>query len=249
MPVIERAGARLHYKVEGSGAPVLMVHSATSTGAHEWDALVRRLSPMYCCIVPDLRSHGVSDHVDGALGLNEVVSDLRALMTHIGRARPHIVGFSFGAEVALDMEIQQPGTAESLILVSPGTGHSEGLPQAKEMATRWPRSLRDLHSVKHGPEHWRVILEALADDAASRAQVADDVLSAIGCPMLLVVGSEDQPIRVAQARNLKSVNALAQLVTMDGAGHAAHAAYPEHFADVLVDFLAQVEIAERRRQE
>jgi pimeloyl-ACP methyl ester carboxylesterase len=132
MPVIERAGARLHYKVEGSGAPVLMVHSATSTGAHDWDALVRRLSPMYCCIVPDLRSHGISDHVDGALGLSDVVSDFRALITHIGRARPHIVGFSFGAEVALDMEIQQPGTAESLILVSPGTGHPEGLPRAEE---------------------------------------------------------------------------------------------------------------------
>jgi len=167
MPVLERAGARLHYKIEGDGAPVLMVHSATSTGDHEWNALVKRLSPTFCCIVPDLRSHGASDHVDGALGLNEVVQDLRALIAQIDRGRPHIVGFSFGAEVALDMEIQRPGTAESLILVSPGTGHSDGLPEAKEMATRWPRSLRDLHSAKHGPEHWRAILQALADDAAS----------------------------------------------------------------------------------
>jgi pimeloyl-ACP methyl ester carboxylesterase len=240
MPVLERAGTRLHYTVEGEGPPVLMVHSATSTGAHEWSALVKRLSPLFCCIVPDLRSHGASDHVDGALGLIEVVRDLRALIAHIGRGRPHIVGFSFGAEVALEMEIQRPGTAESLILVSPGTGHSDGLPPATEMATRWPRSLRDLHSAKHGSEHWRVILQALADDAASRAQIADDILSEIGCPMLLVVGSEDQPIRVAQARNLRNLNVRAQLVTVDGAGHAAHSAHPDQFADAAVDFLAQV---------
>jgi pimeloyl-ACP methyl ester carboxylesterase len=240
MPTLEGAGVRLHYKMEGDGPPVLMVHSATSTGTHEWSALVKRLSPMYCCIVPDLRSHGASDHVDGALGLNEVARDLRALIAHIGRGRPHIVGFSFGAEVALDMEIQQSGTAESLILVSPGTGHSDDVPQSKEMATRWPRSLRDLHSANHGPEHWRAILQALADDAASRVQIADDILSEIGCPMLLVVGSEDQPMRVAQARNLRNLNAQAQLVTMDGAGHAAHAARPDQFADAVVDFLAKV---------
>jgi pimeloyl-ACP methyl ester carboxylesterase len=242
MPVIKRDGTRLHYEIEGNGAPILMIHSATSTGAHEWDALVQRLCSSFRCIVPDLRSHGASDHIDGTLGLDAVANDLRYLISQLRLARPHIVGFSFGAEVALEMEIRWPRTAESLILVSPGTGHSNDVPPAKAMATRWPRSLRELHIDKHGPEHWRTILEALAADAASRRQLPDKILSAINCPVLLVVGSEDQPHRVNQARHLAEVNSRVSLIRMNGAGHAAHAAEPEQFADSVVEFLEGLEI-------
>jgi pimeloyl-ACP methyl ester carboxylesterase len=245
MPLLERGGARLYYQVRGSGAPVLMIHSATSTGTHEWDELVQRLHLSYRCIVPDLRSHGESDHVEGALGLDEVVSDLRSLIAQVDLGSPHVVGFSFGAEVALEMEIRQPGSFQSLILVSPGTGHSDGVPRVEKMAVRWPRSLRELHASKHGPEHWRTILEALSDDAANRAQIPDDVLSAVDCPMLLVVGSEDQPIRVKQAIRLAELNSRARLVTMDGAGHAAHAADPDTFASVVGAFLASATVESR----
>ena len=238
MPSHERGGARHHYRVEGSGAPDLLIHSATSTGSHEWDALVRRLHRSFTFIVPDLRSHGASDHIDGALGLDEVVADLRSLIAQVGLGRPHVVGFSFGAEVALEMEIGQQGTAQSLILVSPGTGHSDGVPKVEKMALRWPRALRELHTSKHGSEHWRTILEVLTDDAANRVQVADDVLSSIGCPILLVVGSKDQLIRVQQALHLAEINSRASLVTLDGVGHRAHAADPDTFADVVAEFLA-----------
>jgi pimeloyl-ACP methyl ester carboxylesterase len=242
MPVFKRGEARLHYQVEGSGPPVLMIHSATSTGGHEWDALVERLQLSYCCIVPDLRSHGASDHVEGELSLDEVVGDLRSLIARVNLGRPHVVGFSFGAEVALEMEIRQPGSTQSLILVSPGTGHSDGVPRVEKMAVRWPRSLRELHAPKHGPEHWRTILETLSDDAANRAQIPDGVLSAVDCPMLLVVGSNDQPIRVKQAFRLTELNSRAQLVTMDGVGHAAHSADPDTFASVVSEFLEQTRI-------
>lgn len=242
MPALERSGARLHYEVQGDGSPVLLIHSATSTGNYEWDPLVRQLRSSFSCIVPDLRSHGASDHVEGTLGLDEVVSDLRSLIEHLDLGSPHVVGFSFGAEVALEMEIRSPGTAQSLILVSPGTGHSDGVPQVKKSVMRWPRSLRELHIAKHGPDHWRTILETLWADAATRFQVPDGVLEAIGCPMLLVVGSKDQPIRVIQAHHLAEVNARARLVTVEGAGHAVHAADPDLFAEVVAEFLTSAEI-------
>ncbi len=237
MAILERGGARLHYRVEGDGPPVLMIHSATSAGSHEWGALMDRLRPSYRCVVPDLRSHGASDHVEGKLGLDEVMCDLRSLMSHLDLDPPHVVGFSFGAEVALSMEIEHPGTARSLVLVSPGTGHSDGVPQVTKMATWWPQTLRELHTAKHGPDHWRTILEALSVDAATRAQVPDDLLASIACPMLLVVGAQDQTIRVGQARHLADVNRGAQLLTINGAGHAVHAADPGGFCDAVEKFL------------
>jgi pimeloyl-ACP methyl ester carboxylesterase len=238
MATLERNGARLHYDVEGEGPSILFVHSATSAGNHEWRALVDELSDRYRCIVPDLRGHGRSDHVAGTLGLDQVLDDLRALLVHERIVRPHVVGFSFGAEVALELEVRDPGTVSSLILVSPSTGHPAGVPRSEKTATGWPRSLRDLHEAKHGPEQWRTILEALSADAATRSQIPDAVLAAVGCRMLLVVGAKDQRIRVVQARQLAELNSGARLVVVAGAGHAVHVAQPELFAEEVTAFLA-----------
>jgi pimeloyl-ACP methyl ester carboxylesterase len=237
MATLELHGVRLHYDIEGDGRPVLFVHSATSSGNHEWRALVDALSDRYRCVLPDLRGHGRSDDVAGTLGLDQVLDDLRVLLDHEDIVRPHVVGFSFGAEVALELEVRDPGTVASLILVSPSTGHPTGVPRTERTVVGWPRSLRDLHTAKHGPEQWRTILETLSADAATRVQIPDSLLSAIGCPMLLVVGSEDQRIRVAQARHLAELNGRARLLVVAGAGHAAHAAQPQLFTDAVTGFL------------
>jgi pimeloyl-ACP methyl ester carboxylesterase len=235
--VFERNGVGIHYRVEGTGPDVLLVHSATSTGVHEWGSLVAQLSASFRCVVPDLRSHGASDHRDGALGLDDVVGDLVDLIDHAGLDHPALIGFSFGAEVVLDLEIRRPGTAAALVLVSPGTGHPRGVPQPHQMTPTWPRTLRQLHELKHGPDHWRTILETLADDAAGRDQIPDEVLGAIACPMLLVAGSEDQRRRIRQAQHLVEVNRRARLEMFDGAGHAAHAIEPERFSALVRSFL------------
>jgi 3-oxoadipate enol-lactonase len=243
MPALEHQGARLHYDVVGDGPAVLFVHSATSAGHHEWGSLVAQLSDRFRCVVPDLRGHGRSDHVAGTLGLDQVLADLRAILAHEEIVRPHLVGFSFGAEVALEMEVRQPGTVRSLVLVSPGTGHPAGVPRSERSARGWPRSLRDLHEGKHGPDQWRTILDTLSVDAATRNQIPDATLLAIECQMLLVVGSEDQPIRVAQARQLAELNRRARLIVVSGAGHAAHLVDPERFASEVTAFLARATVA------
>jgi pimeloyl-ACP methyl ester carboxylesterase len=235
--VFERDGIGIRYRVEGTGPDVLLVHSATSTGTHEWGALVAQLSASFRCVTPDLRSHGDSDHRDGALGLDDVVEDLAFLIDHAGLDHPAVIAFSFGAEVALEFEIRCPGAAGALVLVSPGTGHPRGVPQPEQTAPTWPRSLRQLHERKHGPDHWRTILETLSHDAAGRDQIPDEVLAAIRCPILLVVGSEDQRRRVRQAQHFAEINPRARLEIFDGVGHAAHAAEPQRFAVLVRQFL------------
>jgi 3-oxoadipate enol-lactonase len=199
MATVEREGVRIHYRVEGEGFPILFVHSATSTGDHDWGHLVERLSGSYRCVIPDLRSHGQSDHQANARGLDDVLEDLRVLIEHERLYGVHLVGFSFGAEVALELEIRHPGTVQSLTLVSPAIGHPAGVPGSERLAIRWPRSLRRLHSPKHGPDQWHTILASLSADAGGRGQISDHALSAVACPILLLVGTSDASNRIAQA--------------------------------------------------
>jgi 3-oxoadipate enol-lactonase len=238
---LERDGVRIYYRVEGDGSPILLVHSATSTGDHDWRLLVRALSGSYRCVVPDLRSHGQSDHAAQALGLDAVLEDLRALIEKEGLGRPHVIGFSFGAEVALELEVRHPGSVASLTLLSPAIGHPTGVPRSEKLAAWWPRSLRELHIARHGPDQWSTILAMLSADAAGRGLIPDLDLARIACPMLLVVGTADAANRIAQARHLASVNPLAELVTIEGAGHAALAAAPELVVERIVSFLSDAQ--------
>lgn len=147
-------GLTLAYAVVGDGPqPVLFVHGATATGEFEWAGLAAALGPGYRCILPDLRGHGRSEFRSTATTGTAVRSDLRYLIEYLDLGRPHIVGFSYGAEIALTLELENPGTARSLILISPGTGRPSDYraPRLEHLHRTWPFALRRLHRPCTGP--------------------------------------------------------------------------------------------------
>src|SRR3981081_4261121 len=116
-------GLTLAYALVGDGPrPILFVHGATATGEFEWADLAAALGPGYRCILPDLRGHGRSEFRRTATTGDAIRADLCSLIDPLDMGRPHIVGFSYGAEIALTLELDNPGTARSLVLISPGTG-------------------------------------------------------------------------------------------------------------------------------
>ena len=163
-------GLTLAYAVVGDGPqPILFVHGATATGEFEWANLAAALGPGYRCILPDLRGHGRSEFRPTATTGTRVRADLRYLIEHADMGRPHIVGFSYGAEIALTLELDNPGTARSLVLISPGTGRPSDyrVPRLEYLHRSWPFALRRLHEATHGPEHWRELVTALHEDSVS----------------------------------------------------------------------------------
>jgi pimeloyl-ACP methyl ester carboxylesterase len=50
-------GVRLHYRISGSGTPIVLLHGYTQTG-HMWTPLVPSLTGRHTVIVPDLRGAG-----------------------------------------------------------------------------------------------------------------------------------------------------------------------------------------------
>src|SRR4051812_29547324 len=112
MPEFVRDGLRLHYSVTGSGnSGVLLAHGMTGTGDADWSRLLTCLTGDFRCVVPDMRGHGRSDFDEHRFGYAAMREDLRELIAAEDLGRPHLVGFSMGAEVLLDLELTYPGTA------------------------------------------------------------------------------------------------------------------------------------------
>jgi pimeloyl-ACP methyl ester carboxylesterase len=241
----EHDGLTLAFSVVGNGPqPIVFVHGATATGEFEWADLAANLGPGYRCILPDLRGHGRSEFASSANTGEAVCADLRHLIDHLELGRPHIVGFSYGSEIALMLELGAPGTARSLVLISPGTGRPSDyrVPRLEYLHRSWPFALRRLHEAAHGPEHWRDLVTALHEDSVARPELSDKTLAGVACPILLMAGDGDEPTRQQQGRRFADLNAQARYVEITGAAHAAHQNCPDTVGRVIGEFLADVEL-------
>jgi pimeloyl-ACP methyl ester carboxylesterase len=72
------------------------------------------LARKYRVIIYDLRGHGHSSMPASGYTLEQMVADLRALVDHLGVSRPHVIGHSFGARVALAYAIAHPSQVGTL---------------------------------------------------------------------------------------------------------------------------------------
>jgi pimeloyl-ACP methyl ester carboxylesterase len=241
MSIYQHDGLELHYEIRGSGRPVLCVHGATGTGTYEWSKVAEALKDRYRFIIPDLRGHGASEYRPGEMSIEAVNTDLMALIEHEHLEPPHVLAFSFGAEAALELELVHPGTAASLILVSPGLGDPKSsLPTRAQLESRWPGTLRRLHAERHGPDHWLTVMLELCDRAATRPKADLAAIGEISCPVLLVLGRDDDPRRLRQAEVMRDAHDRTEIVVVEGGRHAVH---KDHTAEVVASidaFLAQV---------
>lgn len=238
-------GLRLHYDVTGNQGPVILcVHGATGTGSFEWDRLTEQLSDTFRVVKPDLRGHGRSEHRSGQLSLELIEADLCRLIDAEGLDRPHIMGFSFGSEVALRLVLDHPGMARSLVLVSPGLGTvKQGAAAKAEVPSRelleksWPRHLRGLHTEGHGPDHWIDIMQDMWVRHAERALVPLESLKSLNVPVLLICGSRDDPRRIKQAHLFAEAAPVATYVEIPDGRHAVHHDHATEVESIITRFL------------
>jgi pimeloyl-ACP methyl ester carboxylesterase len=123
---IDVSGARLSFREEGAGRPVILVHGTAATG-EQWQSLADHLAPRYRVVVPDLPGNGRSGvpRNGAGSGLMIHVDAIRALVAHCGEPA-HLVGHSFGAAVALSMAVAQPQAVASLTVIEPAAFHLLG---------------------------------------------------------------------------------------------------------------------------
>jgi pimeloyl-ACP methyl ester carboxylesterase len=98
--------------------PVLLLHGLADH-ALVWSSFASSLGPNFQCIAPDLRGHGESDKPKTGYTFNHLITDLEALMNHLGWESAHIMGHSFSAKFLPLWASQNPQRFRSMTLVDP----------------------------------------------------------------------------------------------------------------------------------
>lgn len=107
MPYFQSDQIRQHYRVVGQGETLVLLHGLGSSGA-DWAFQVKALSPNFRLIAPDLRGSGLSDAPAGPYRIDRFASDVWELLDSLGESHVHLLGFSMGGAVALEMALQRP---------------------------------------------------------------------------------------------------------------------------------------------
>lgn len=108
----------LHCRAFGSidAQPLLLVHGLGSTGA-DWAFQIEALAEHFRVLVPDLPGAGGSP-LRGEHSIRGYAGDLIELLDAWQLTRVHVVGFSMGGAVALQMALQAPSRVARLVTIN-----------------------------------------------------------------------------------------------------------------------------------
>ncbi len=110
-------GAEIEYDVTGNGDPVLFLHGVLLGDSFRPMLAEPGVADSYRCITWHRRGYTGSRPGANADGVAEAAADARAVLEHLGIARAHVVGHSYGGCVALQLALDAPEMVHSLALV------------------------------------------------------------------------------------------------------------------------------------
>jgi len=262
----EIEGMRVHYRDEGVGPPLVLIHG-TSSSLHTWEGWVSRLSSHRRVVRLDLPGFGLTGAApDGDYRPARYARVVGALLDQLGIARADVAGNSLGGRVALTFALDHPDRVRKLVLVD-AAGLRGQRPPAIFRFARTPVVNRLLTVVT---PRW-IIRQNLADVYGDPARIddvlidryaeltraegnrtallgrlngppdpdLDDRLGEIHAPVLILWGERDRWIPLPFAERFKAGITGAKLVTWPDAGHVPMEELPEATAREADRFLAE----------
>ena len=234
-------GTQLHYDVLGTGPAVVLIHGFIVNGESWKRSPLRQMlaDSGYAVVTLDLRGNGRSDRPQQAAAYEKdaEVSDVMALMKHLGFATYDVVGYSRGAIIAARLLAVAPkNVVRRAVLGGMGIGFTDPNWIRRRNfyeALARPGSHPDLvpavdYALKSGADTVALKYMQQHQPVTSRAE-----LMAIKQPVLVISGDKDEDN--GQASELAAAFPNATLATVPGT-HNTTMSTPE-FAKRVAAFL------------
>ncbi len=269
MPELMRAGASVHYEVQGRGQPLFALHGFTGSG-RDFLPLAAALRRQAMTITVDLMGHGGSDAPEdpGRYSLTQSAEDVLAVADDLGLETFDLLGYSMGGRVALRTVLRAPGRIHRLVLESASPGiadprererrrasdlalaksiEDDGLPLFVE---RWMgqdlfRTLRLLPPARLAELREAKLGQRPQGLAGSLrgagAGVDEDVWARLGeiRQRVLLIGGMEDKKYDGILARMAELVPDARLVRVPRVGHTVHLERPRLYADHVAEFLRQ----------
>src|SRR5258708_20027923 len=183
------AGKHFHYRVAGSGSPLVLLHGYGVSG-NLWQRTLPYLAQYHTVYCVDLPGHGRSSYAQ-PWRLREMAPLLASWLRQMQLPPVALMGQSMGGAIAIDLTAHAPELIEKLILVS-----SAGIPLQTELPHLVVRSMRSIIQPHNARFPLPLIIDVLQPRFRLLWQAAQEVidsdfyaeLATITIPTLIIWG-------------------------------------------------------------
>jgi pimeloyl-ACP methyl ester carboxylesterase len=252
---------RIAYNIEGSGAPLVLLHGTGGDSFSNWGTLTPALAQQFTVISIDYAGSGATECDADEFTLAHLSAQIIAVLDDAGIAQTSITGFSLGAVIAAHVAATHPARIQRLVMLAGFAGGPNSRMQLQfahwlDLMTSTPeRMARHILLTGFSP----AFLERLSADDINKRQKAivrftnwpgmakqtqlDAVLDIrpllqdIKQPTLVIGCRHDQMIPVQLTQALCDDITQAQYVEINS-GHLATLENPKAVLELLQTFLS-----------
>ena len=256
-------GTEIHYELRGpeDGEVVAFLNGILMT-TRSWVLQRPVFERRYRCLYHDFRGQLLSDKPEGPYTFERHVADLAALLDHLGIARCHLVGTSYGGEVGLLFAAEHPRRVATLSAIS-CVSHLE--PLLRRQVDLWRAAGADGEALFRISAPFNYSNRFLAADSLLLEQGARRLadypadfyagferlldcfgtldlrgrLGEVRCPTLVLCGSEDILKPPHYSAELAAAIPHTEHLLVPGAGHAVVIEKADTVSAAVLGFLAK----------
>ena len=118
--LVDIGGRRLHARIWGSGAPVVVIDVGIGEAIEPWTPVITRLAAQTCVCAYERAGYGTSDGGPLPRTAHDVTGDLRLLLQKLSLPPPYVlVGHSLGALHMMVLAAESPGLVGAVLVLDP----------------------------------------------------------------------------------------------------------------------------------
>lgn len=262
MPKVLLGDLNLYYEIHGKGEPLVLLHGLGSS-TRDWQFQLDGFAAHYQVITLDLRGYGQTDHPPGPYTIQQMSVDVVALLDHLQISNFHLLGYSMGGAVSLQLALDHAQRVDKLIVVNslpsfiPASWRQKAEFYMRKIIVRtmgvqrlapvianrlFPnpdqQDLRELIIDRYSQNDSSAYLATL--NALASWSVAPR-LSELNMPILFIAAEHDYT-PVEDKKDFADQIPSARLVVVANSRHGTPLDQPEVFNDHVLEFLGAAEI-------
>lgn len=261
-------GVELYWELSGNLDPVIVLIHGAWIDHDNWSPLIPYLEKSFRVLNYDRRGHSQSERPATQGSIQDDITDLAELLTHLKLAPAHLLGNSYGAMIALRMAVDYPELCLSVSAHEPYFLHLNKATKANKyvaemdqlqkktvkqlMAGEMESSIRTFMNAVLKPNAWDEFPEDFRKFLiASAPTFIDDVndpdpwtvdleeLAKFPKPILLTQGEYSTKVYGAILDELHKAVPRAQRMIIEGADHSPQISHPKEYAEIVRSFISQ----------
>jgi len=251
---------QIHYRTEGSGEPLLLLHQVPMSLA-DFDNIIPLLARSYQVVAMDSMGHGNSDDLPFEFGIEDYARSVISLLDGLGINKTHIAAHHTGAMIAVEVAATYPKRVDKLVI----SGCPSEAPPLPPPSQR-PGQTRDITMDKEGQfliKAWETYNRLSVPDLepqlvfkpfliALTSRLRPDThsptsrnreylenirerMKLVKSPTLAISGSRDSFLKDIDI--IKDIIPKSRTLVVEGFGFFPNVENPQGFAEAVLDFL------------